>query len=82
MRSLRTGVLSRPPPRSQVTGHDPDKRTADGHVSTKQAFRTLQEVNRYLESRRTSDGAQTSELSASQTQRIARIFSSKPAHIH
>ena len=81
MRSLRACVLSRPP-RTQVTGHDPDKRTVDRPVSTKQVFTTLQEVNQYLESRRTGDGAQTMELSASQTQRVARIFSSKPAHVH
>ena len=83
MRSLRRAcVLSRPPPRTQVASHDPDKRTAGGHVSTKQAFRTLREVNQYLESRRAGGEAQTRELSASQTQRIARIFSSKPAHTH
>jgi len=76
MRSLRASVLSRPPPRRN------QESAFDHHISTKQGFRTLQEVNQYLESRRTGDVGQTEEISASQTQRIARIFSSKPAHIH
>jgi len=76
MRSLRASVLSRPPPRRN------QESAFDHHISTKQGFRTLQEVNQYLESRRTGDAGQTEEISASQTQRIARIFSSKPAHIH
>ena len=87
MRSLRAGALSsRPPPRTHP--HYPPSTTT---VSCAQAqchhitagssvanhLKTLQEVRAYLESRRTAaDRPQAQEISAVETQRLARIFSS------
>ena len=79
MRSLRVGALSRAPPRSCLDV--PLKTAPPQHVrchreSVAAHLKTLQEVRAYLESRRTAERPQTREMSASETQRLARIFSS------
>lgn len=86
MRSLRATVLSRPPPRELFQGPRTDNSphsttTTSGKHSNQRAFTTVQEVNRYLESRRADKTPQHRhrELSAAETQRIARIFSLKPS---
>ena len=87
MRSLRAGALSRTPPR--IPTHHPPPTTAHNmqaqchhhHCvpSVASHLKTLQEVRSYLESRRTATTdtrPKAKEISAMETQRLARIFSS------
>ena len=78
MRSLRAGALSRPPPRTHSEHPPRVPSPAQGHRGSVEAshLRTLQEVRAYLESRRTAEKPQSREVSAAETQRLARIFSS------
>ena len=82
MRSLRTGALSRAPPR---TPHPPPTTTACTQCyrhcvpTVASHLKTLQEVRSYLDSRRTAATdrrPKAKEISAMETQRLARIFSS------
>ena len=94
MRSLRATALLRPPPRLLNQTHQQERgevgaaRCSPVHGGTGRTFRTIQEINTYLESRRSQvspDGATSKqpqrprELSTAEAQRIAKIFSSKPA---
>ena len=85
MRSLRAGALSRAPPRTHSHNPPPTTTTTQTQCphqcasSVTTHLKTLQEVRSYLESRRTAatDRRPTSkEISAVETQRLARIFSS------
>ena len=90
MRSLRAGALSRAPPRTHPH-HPPPTTTTTTHNMRAQChhhhcvpsvashLKTLQEVRSYLESRRTAmtdTRPKAKEISAMETQRLARIFSS------
>lgn len=82
MRSLRAGALSRPPPKTHSGATSPPKPAwlqehhHSHHESLAAHLKTLQEVRAYLEARRTVDRSpQTCEISAAETQRLARIFS-------
>lgn len=79
MRSLRAGALSRAPPRAclDIPPETAPPQPVQCHRESVAAhLKTLQEVRAYLESRRTAERPQTREISASETQRLARIFSS------
>ena len=89
MRSLRAGALSRAPPRTHPHYPPPTTCTtttcmqAQCHhhcaSSAETHLKTLQEVRSYLESRRTAATdrrPKAKEISAMETQRLARIFSS------
>ena len=88
MRSLRAGALSRTPPRTHAHHHPPPTTTASMQAqchhqhcvpSVASHLKTLQEVRSYLESRRTAvtdTRPKAKEISAMETQRLARIFSS------
>lgn len=82
MRSLRASALSRPPPKNLFEGHSPPGHQCTAH-SPKDftRVRTLQDVSRYLSSRRSSRDTcppRHHELSFKDTERLARIFASKP----
>ena len=80
MRLLRAGALSRTPPKTRC---DLLSSTVPAHARCQQSksaanhLKTLQEVRAYLESRRTAgpEGGRQ-EMSAAETKRLARIFSS------
>ena len=80
MRSLRASALSRAPPRAGLDIPQPKtaspQRVQCHRESVAAHLKTLQEVRAYLESRRTTERPHTREVSASETQRLARIFSS------
>ncbi len=90
MRSLRAGALSRAPPRTIHAHYPPPTTTATSCMqaqchhhhympSVTTHLKTLQEVRSYLESRRTAVAdrrPKDQEISAMETQRLARIFSS------
>lgn len=87
MRSLRATALSRPPARRlfEPSRRDPDGR--GGGSDEKQchsaahpgtlAFRSVDEVSKYLHSRR-SEHVRYRQLSTTESERIARIFVSNP----
>ena len=91
MRSLRVSALTRPPPRElfhtpssgqphlpeRETGHLTSSDSALTHPSLPQSVRTLQDVDQFLRSRRGASGHHQT-LSDKETQRLSRIFSSKP----
>jgi hypothetical protein len=81
MRSLRAGALSRAPPRTHTTTPCVQAQCHHHHCvpSVTTHLKTLQEVRTYLESRRTAVAdrrPKDKEISAMETQRLARIFSS------
>lgn len=94
MRSLRASALSRPPPRlpGLFLTHQSRWRESRGTVGAdsscgQRTFRTVQEINEYLESRRDPEAdvakqlppqRRPRELTTTEADRIARIFSSKP----
>lgn len=89
MRSLRATALSRPPARRlfEPSRRDPDgrgggsdekQRHSAAHVhSGTLAFRSVDEVSKYLHSRR-SEHVRYRQLSTTESERIARIFVSNP----
>ena len=79
MRRLRTSALSRPAPRTQPMAHKEGQLRPQG-VKSVPALSTLQEVQKYLGSRRVQRQARESSprmADSNETQRIARIFSSR-----
>ena len=86
MRLLRAGALSRPPPKTRSdfppsSMAPPLPLPSCQRGPTANHLKTLQEVRAYLESRRTAEGGaggrpQGHEMSAAETKRLARIFSS------
>ncbi len=97
MRSLRALALSRPPPRlpgllpTQQSYWSGRENGGGDSSSGQRTFRTVHEINEYLESRRAQvaegdDGGgkqqppqqRPKERTVTETERIARIFSSKP----
>ena len=76
MRRLRTSALSRPTPRTRPQKDTQTTRSSGGV----QTVSTLQEVQQYLDSRkvqRLSNGTKQLDITSNETQRIARIFSSR-----
>ena len=76
MRRLRTSALSRPAPRTRPQKENQTTRSSGGA----QTVSTLQEVQQYLDSRkvqRLSNGTKQLDITSNETQRIARIFSSR-----
>ena len=95
MRRLRTSVLTRPPPRTRWQGTEKENRTASTDTRTQsepkstlqsgtRTLRTLQEAHKYLDSRkgqRSPVAILPQDISSIETQRIAKIFSSRPPNL-
>ena len=85
--------MCRPPPRYLFGGHSPPQdqvsSTRDSQAAASSGAHTLQDVSQFLKSRRVSSDAhpqalsgRKQELSFKDTERLARIFASRPLQSH